>query len=130
MVYGMPPAPPAPRKPPISGVDLGVSITAIILTVAFGAFATFIGVFMLAFLDTCPPATCSLQGAIGSVSGTLLITGVTGVIGITFTVLALLRRALAWPIAVGTFVACVVICVVGINVFGIAIGAEDGWLLG
>ncbi|WP_083740771.1 hypothetical protein [Mycobacterium sp. MS1601] len=122
------PVAPAPRKPPISGVDLGISITAMILTVVFAAFAAFIGVFMLAFLDTCPPATCSVEGAIGSVGGTLLITAVTGVVGITFTIVQLMRRKQAWPIAVGTFVACVVICVVGIYVFGAAVGAEDGWL--
>lgn len=130
MVYGMPPPPPAPRKPPISGVDLGISITAMVLTVVFGAFAAFIGVFMLAFLDTCPPMTCSVEGAIGTVGGTLLITAVSGVIGITVTCLQLMRRKPAWPVAVGTLVLCVLICVIGINVFGAAIGAEDGWLFG
>lgn len=130
MIYGMQPPPPAPRKPPISGVDLGISITAMVLTVAFGAFAAFIGVFILAFLDTCPPATCSVEGAIGSVGGALLITAVTGVIGITFTIIQLTRRKLAWPVAVGTFVVCVLICVLGLFAFGAAVGAEEGWLFG
>jgi hypothetical protein len=130
MVYGMPPPPPAPRKPPISGVDLGISITAMVLTVVFAAFAAFIGIFMLAFLDTCPPATCSVEGAIGSVGGTLLITAVSGVVGITVTIIQLTRRALAWPVAVGTLVLCVLICVIGVNIFGAAVGAEEGWLFG
>lgn len=131
MIYGMPPPPPPPpRKPPISGVDMGISITAMVLTVAFTAFAAFIGIFMLAFLDTCPRATCSVEGAIGAVGGTLLITAVTGVVGITVAIIQLLRRSLAWPIAVGTFVLCVLICVIGINIFGAAVGAEDGWLFG
>ncbi|MGB3483654.1 MAG: hypothetical protein WBB07_15760 [Mycobacterium sp.] len=132
MVYGMPqmlpPPPPVPRKPPISGVDLGISITAILLTAAFGAVAAFIGVFMLAFLDTCPPATCSVEGAIGSVGGALLIAAAVGVSGITFTIVQLTRRARAWPIAVGTLVLCIVICVIGLFAFGAAVGAEDGWL--
>ena len=130
MVYGTPPPPPAPPKPPISGVDLGISITALVLIVVFGAFAVFIGVFMLAFLDSCPPARCSVEGAIGAVSGALMISAATGVAGITVTVVQLLRRGRAWPVAVGTFVLCVLICAIGVNVFGTAIGAEDGWLLG
>jgi hypothetical protein len=130
MVYGMPPPPPAPRKPPISGVDLGVSITAMVMTVVFGAFAAFIGVFMLAFLDTCPPATCSVEGAIGTVGGALLITAVGGVVGITVTCLQLTRRKPAWPVAVFTFVLCVLICIVGVYLFGAAVGAEEGWVFG
>ncbi|WP_232374780.1 hypothetical protein [Mycolicibacterium mengxianglii] len=130
MVYGMSPPPTVPRKPPISGVDLGVSIVGIILTVVFSVFAVFIGVFLLAFLDTCPPATCSIGGVIGTVGGTLLITAVLGVIGITFTIVALLRRARAWPLALGTFALCVLTCVIGVYLFGAAAGTGQGLLFG
>ncbi|CAN5789366.1 hypothetical protein BH10ACT9_BH10ACT9_60150 [soil metagenome] len=129
MVYGMPP-PPAPRKPPISGVDLGVSLTAMILTAGFGAFAVFIGMFMLVFLDQCPPARCSVEGGITAVGATLLIAAVIGVTGLTMTIIQLTRRKLAWPFAVGAFLLCILICAIGVYYYGEAVGADTGWMFG
>jgi hypothetical protein len=129
MAYVMPP-PPVPRKPPISGVDLGISITALVLTVAFGALAAFIGVFLLAFLDSCPPATCSVESGITAVGATLLIAAAIGVTGLVLTLVQLIRRGLAWPFAVGAFVLCVLTCVIGVHFYGKAVGAEEGWLFG
>ncbi|CAN5543350.1 hypothetical protein BH11ACT6_BH11ACT6_07620 [soil metagenome] len=129
MVYGMPP-PPAPRKPPISGVDLGISLTAMILTLAFGAFAVVIGMFLLLVLESCPPALCSVDGGVSAVLVTWLIAAVIGLLGFTVTIVQLVRRALAWPYAVGMLVLCVATCVIGVYVYGDAVGAEEGWLLG
>jgi hypothetical protein len=51
--------PPRPPKPPIATGDLVISIGALILTVAFGVVAAAMGLFSLAFLDYCPPESCS-----------------------------------------------------------------------
>ena len=67
----MPPPPSA--KPPVSVVDLVVSILAIVFTVAFGVVAAAMGLFMLAFLDHCPPETCSVDGAVTAVGTALMV---------------------------------------------------------
>jgi hypothetical protein len=121
MTYGTPIAP-VRVKPPISGVDLGISITALMLTFAFGGAAGFLGVFLLAFIDTCPPATCSVDGALTAVGGALLITATIAVAGLVATVVALIRRARAWPYAVGALLLCVTTCVIGFFAFSTAVG--------
>jgi hypothetical protein len=112
MTYGYPPSPPQ-GKPPMSGADLGISIAAIVFTVLFGAFVAFIGIFSLAFLDTCPPATCSAGGAVTAVLTTVLALAGIGIIGIVLTIIALVRRKRAWPYAIGMFGLCVLACVAG-----------------
>ncbi len=84
--YGYPAMP--PPKPPVSGGDVAVSVTALILTVLLGAVAAFFGLFSLAFLDSCPPATCSVDGAVTAVMTGLGIAAVIGVVGLVATVVA------------------------------------------
>jgi hypothetical protein len=112
MTYGYPPALPQ-DKPPRSGLDMGISITAMVITVLFGAFVAFIGTFSLAFLDTCPPATCSAGGAVTAVLTTVLAMAGIGIIGIVLTIIALVRRQRAWPYATGMFGLCVLACIAG-----------------
>jgi hypothetical protein len=50
-----------PPNPPIATTDLIISIGALVLTVAFGVVAVAMGLFSLAFLDYCPPETCSAE---------------------------------------------------------------------
>jgi hypothetical protein len=100
--------PPRPQKPPIATANLWVSIGALVLTVAFGAVAAVMGLFSLAFLDSCPPETCSAEGAATAVGTALLAAFAIGVIGLVVTVIQLVRRTTAWPFAVGTLVLCVI----------------------
>lgn len=96
-----------PAHPRRSGVDIAVSIVVLVLTVLFGAVAAFLGVFSLAFIDHCPPATCSVDGAVNAVFTALLAAAGIGLAGLVVTVIQLVRRKTAWPFAVGTFVLCV-----------------------
>lgn len=102
--YGYPAT--SPQKPPASGGDIAVSVVVLVLTVLLGAVAAFFGLFSLAFLDSCPPATCSAEGAVLAVMTALGIAAVIGVVGLVVTVVQLFRRKRAWPIAVATFVLC------------------------
>ncbi len=104
---------PPPAKPPRSGADLAISIAALTLTVLFGAAAAFFGLFSLAFLDSCPPATCSAEGAVTAVLTSLLVAGGIGVVGLVVTIVALVRRRTAWPFGVGTLVLCVLVVFLG-----------------
>jgi len=63
---------PRPAKPPIATTDLTISIGALVLTVVFGVVAAAMGLFSLAFLDNCPPESCSAQGAATAVGIALL----------------------------------------------------------
>ena len=111
-----------PGKPRAPG-DLVISIVALVLTVLLGAAAAVMGLFSLAFLDYCPPVSCSVDGAVTAVGTALMVAFVVGLIGLVVTIVALVRRRLAWPFAVGTLVLCAVICVVGGVGYAAAVGA-------
>ncbi len=113
---------PPPPKPPRSGTDLAISITALVLTVLLGAAASVLGVFSLAFLDSCPPESCSAEGAATAVFTALIAAFVIGVIGLVITVVQLYRRKPGWPFAVGALVLCGVACVCGMVGYVVAVG--------
>jgi hypothetical protein len=114
--------PPPQRKPPIATTDLWVSIGALILTVAFGMVAAVMGLFSLAFLDYCPPETCSAEGAATAVGTALLAAVAIGIVGLVLTVIQLYRRKPAWPFAVGTLVLCAVAVGLGGVGYAMAVG--------
>ena len=119
-----PPAPPAPpAKRPISGADLTISIIALVFTLLLGRSAAVMGFFLLAFLDYCPPETCSAEGAVTAVGISLIVAVVVGLVGLVVTIVQLVRRSPAWPFAVGTLVLCGVICAFGFVGYFAAVGA-------
>lgn len=112
------PAPPPPRNT----ADLTVSVLLVVVTVLTGAAAGLLGFISLAFLDYCPPATCSAEGAVLSVMSALGFAGVIAVAGVVTTIVRLGARRTAWPFAVGTFVSCAVVLVIGVMAFAAAVG--------
>jgi hypothetical protein len=117
------PAPqPQPPKPPISTHDLLISIGALVLTVALGVVAAAMGLFSLAFLDYCPPQSCSAEGAVTAVGTALLVAFGLGVIGLVVTVSQLYRRKPGWPFAIATFALCAVALAVGVVGYASAVG--------
>jgi hypothetical protein len=121
---GYPAYPPArPTKPPVSPADLWISISALVLTVLMGITAAVLGVFSLAFLDYCPPETCSADHAVSAVATALLIAAVIGTAGLAVTIAQLVRRKPAWPFAVATLVLCTVACFFGAVGYAVAVGA-------
>ena len=102
-----------PPKPPASGADITVSIVVLVVTALFGAAASFFGLFFLAFLDSCPPETCSVEGAVTAVMAGLGTALVIGVLGLIATIVQLVRRKRGWPFAVATLVLCVVAVFLG-----------------
>lgn len=112
-----------PPKPPVSRADLGISIAVLVVTVLFGGVASVLGLFSLAFLDHCPPETCSVDGAVTAVLTSLLVALVIGVLGLVVTVVQLYRRRPAWPFAVATLVLCVAVVGCGVVGYTVAVGA-------
>ena len=117
-----PPGYPVPKRP-IATTDLVVSIGAIVMTVGLGVVAAAMGVFSLAFLDNCPPESCSADGAASSVWTALLAAFAIGVVGVAVTMVQLYRRKPGWPFAVATFVLCGVAVVCGAVGYAMAVGA-------
>lgn len=107
----------------MSGADLAISITALIITVLFGAVAAVFGLFSLAFLDHCPPESCSVDGAVTAVGTALLIAFAVGVVGLVATVIQLFRRKRGWPFAVATLVLCTLAVFLGGVGYAMAVGA-------
>lgn len=99
-----------------------ISINALLLTLLLGAAAAFFGVFSLAFLDHCPPESCSAGGAVNAVFTSLLVAAAIGAIGLTLTVIQLIRRKIAWPFAVGTLALCVLAILLGVVGHAAAVG--------
>ena len=97
---------PPPAKPPIATTDLWVSVGVLVFTVAFGVLAAAMGLFSLAFLDYCPPESCSVDGAVTAVGIALLAAVGIGLVGLAITVVQLYRRKPGWPFAVATFALC------------------------
>ena len=86
MTYGYPPPPPPllppPAKPPISSGDLAASIIALVLTFIGGGVGAFFAVFMMAFTDYCPPATCHIDAG---VTALMIGFGIAGLIAVAGT---------------------------------------------
>jgi hypothetical protein len=114
--------PPRLPKPPVATADLWVCVGALIVTVAFGVLAAAMGLFSLAFLDYCPPESCSAEGAATAAGRALLAAFAIGVVGLVVTVVQLYRRKPGWPFGVATFVLCAV--VLGGVGYAIAVGAR------
>ena len=108
----------APRSLP----DFLISVALLVLTVVLGAGAAVIGLFLLAFLDHCPPPACSVPGAVNSVITAVLAAGVIGVTGLVLTVVQLIRRKPAWPFGLATFVLCALAVFLG----GVGFSAATG----
>jgi hypothetical protein len=115
------PAPPPP-KPPVATHDLLISIAALVLTTALGVIAAAMGLFLLAFLDYCPPESCSAEGAVTAVGTALLVAFGIGVIGLVVTVIQLYRRKPGWPFALGTLALCGVAIFLGGVGYATAVG--------
>ena len=107
----------------MSGPDLAVSIAALLLTVILGVVAAFFGLFSLAFLDHCPPESCSTDGAVTAVATALVTAAAIAVIGLTLTIVRLYRRRPAWPFAVATVVLCGIAIFLGGVGYAVAVGA-------
>ena len=120
------PPPPPPAKPPVSGADLAISIICLVLTLLLGGAAAVMGFFFLAFLDYCPPETCSADNAVTAIGISLIVAIVVGLVGLVITIVQLVRRSPAWPFAVGTLVLCGVICAFGFAGYFSAVGAGSG----
>lgn len=112
-----------PPQRAASQADRVISILVLVSIPFVGAAAAFLGIFMLAFLDNCPPETCSAEHAALSVWTAIGVAVCIALAGIIVTIVRLVRQRLAWPFALGTLVICGAVGVVGMVGFLMAVGA-------
>lgn len=118
---GYPPYYPPPPPPPRNAGDVTASIVTMVLTVILVCGGAFMGLMSLAFLDYCPPATCSVDGAVTASTTTVVIAGLVAVGGIVATIVRLVVRKTAWPFAVGTLGLCLGVFALGAMAYTAAV---------
>lgn len=92
-----------------------------VLTVVLVCGGAVMGLFSLAFLDHCPPATCSVDGAVTASMTTVVIAGLVAFAGIVATIVRLVVRKRAWPFAIGTLGLCLVVFFLGAMAYTAAV---------
>lgn len=93
-----------------------------ILTVLVCAAGAMMALFSMAFLDYCPPGSCSAAGAVTAAVGTVMVAGLLGFAGIILTIVRLATRKPGWPSALGTLAGCVAVFVLGAMAYIVAVG--------
>jgi hypothetical protein len=110
----------APRR--VRAWDVALAVLLLVLAGITGVFGAFLGVFTLAFLDYCPPASCSADGAVAALFGAGTVALLLVVAGVIAVVVTLRSRRRAWWVGLVAFVLVIVAWVVGFVLFGVAIG--------
>jgi hypothetical protein len=114
--------PPRPPKRPVAGTDVAISVALLVITALLAVVSAAMGLFMLAFLDYCPPESCSADGAVSAVGTALLVALAVGGLGAVVTVVQLVRRKPGWPFAAATLALCLLTLVMGGVGYFVAVG--------
>ena len=116
-----PPPPLPPGRPPTNTLDVTLTVIGLVLTVLAVSVWGFMGLFLLAFLDYCPPESCSAEGAFAAVATSVVAGGVVTLVGLVVAIVRLSRRKLAWPFAAGALLLCIVAAVLGVAGYAAAV---------
>jgi quinol-cytochrome oxidoreductase complex cytochrome b subunit len=90
-----------------------VSVAALVVAAVVIAMGVLVGVFALAFLDSCYAPRCSEGGAWTAVGAGLVAAAVVGVAGMVATISRITRRRPAWPFAVSGLALAALVLAVG-----------------
>ncbi len=113
------PTPPAPARS-TGDVLASVVLWAASLLMLFAGGA--VGLFFLMFIDYCPPATCSVDGAVTAVFSGLAAALAALVTSVVIGSLRLARRRRAWPFALAGLGAVVLLFAAGLGAGFAAVG--------
>lgn len=111
-----------PPPPPRNAADVSISVILMVLTVLAVGAGGVMGLLSLAFLDYCPPESCSVDGAVTVAMATVAGAGLIGLTGVVFTIVRLSRRSTAWPFALATLAACLAVFFLGAIAYTAVVG--------
>lgn len=86
--------------------DIILSIVVWLITAAFIGISSFIAIFSLAFIDYCPPQSCSSEAAFSCLFAAGAASVVVAIAGFISGLVRMLRGATSWWLTVGAFVLC------------------------
>jgi uncharacterized BrkB/YihY/UPF0761 family membrane protein len=113
-------SPIAPRRRAVWDIVLSIVFLAVgTLTALVGGFFQ---LFIFAFTDDCPPATCHIDQATTDVFATWAIVAVVFLAAIVLTIVLLAQRRRAWWVALIGLIAVVVGGIVGFILYAGAVG--------
>lgn len=113
-------SPTAPRPRAVWDIVLSiVFLVAAVVTALIGAVSQ---VFILAFTDYCPPATCHIDQGTNSVFATWIVIAVVLLVSIVLTIVLLVRRRRAWWVALIGLVLVIIGAIVGFVMYITAVG--------
>ncbi len=87
-----------PRRPVIVW-DVVLTIVLWLVNAAVLGVAAFATIFLLAFIDYCPPQSCSVEGAFGGAGIGALLAILVSLIGLVVGIILMVRRRIAWWVA-------------------------------
>lgn len=102
--------------------DVAISAVALTVTGMIVALGVFGAVFLVAFLDYCPPQNCSTSGALVSVGGAVVVAFATGLAGLVVSALRIVDRRISWPFSVVTLLVCMAAIGIGMVRYLDAVG--------
>lgn len=103
--------------------DRTASVLLLVLTGLLIMASAFMGLVVLAFLDYCPPESCSVDGAVSSVAVAIGTAAAVGIAGLVLTLVRLRSGRTGWRAAAATLVLCLLVIAGGGLAYASAVGA-------
>jgi uncharacterized BrkB/YihY/UPF0761 family membrane protein len=105
-----------------AGWDIALSIILLAIALVGLAISAFGQLFIAAFTDYCPPATCHVDQGIGEVFAVYGVVSVLLVVSIVLTIVFLVTRRRAWWIALIGLVIVIVGAITAFVLYLVAVG--------
>ncbi|WP_370248361.1 hypothetical protein [Nocardioides sp.] len=118
-VFPTPPTPAAGRPSRTPGIVAAVVLLGVAVLLA--VLGSLVALVSVAFLDSCPPPSCSVDAAASTVVTAIVVAGVVLLAGLVTTIVAIVRRRTPWAWALGTVVAEMLTFAVAALAYGAAV---------
>jgi hypothetical protein len=102
--------------------DIVVSIVLMVVAALTALVGGFLQLFVFAFTDDCPPATCHIDQATNDIFTTWAIVGFVFVASIVVTIVLLVKRRRGWWVAMIGLLAVIAGGVVAFALYSTAVG--------
>jgi MFS family permease len=119
--------PPAPLVPPVRTRqvwDIVISIIFLVLGLATFGIGGVLSVFLAAFTDNCPPATCNAELGLSAVFGIYGVAAVLFFIALVVTIVLLVLRRRGWWVALIGLAVSIAAVIAAVVAYSNAIGMQ------